>query len=426
MNRSKYQNRIRILLFISILLSSLPAQSLRTVRPESVGMSSKRLERLTKIFNQYVDDGELSGGVALVARQGKIAYFQSFGDRDIESSDPMEMDDIFRIASQTKAIVSVGIMILQERGQLLISDPVGTYIPEFNQTTVAVPNENGSYDIVDAKRKITIRDLLTHTAGIGYGYGPAKDLWEKADIQGWYFAHRDEPILETVKRIAQLPLDAQPGEKFVYGYNTDILGALIEVISGQSLDTFIRDNILDPLQMHDTHFYLPTEKSDRIATVYSSTDSGIEKSPTPGFGVGQGQYIEGPRKSFSGGAGLLSTAADYATFLQMLLNGGYFGKTRILGRKSVELMITDHLGKIGFPWSKGTGFGLGFYILKELGNRGTPGTIGEYGWGGAYHSTYWVDPKEELVVVYFTQLIPANGIDDHDKLRSLIYQAIID
>ena len=409
-----------------IIVGIIFAQNFRTVKPETVGMSSKRLDLLTQQLDAYVSDKQLSGGVALVLRKGKAAYFHAFGHRDVTTQDQMKKDDIFRIASQSKALISVGIMILQERGQLLIQDPVDKYIPAFNQTTVAEVSPKDGYNIVDSRRKITLRDLLTHTAGISYGWGPAKDKWEEAKIQGWYFAFRDEPILETVKRIARLPMDAHPGEKFVYGYNTDILGAVIEVVSGQPLDEFLKYEIIKPLKMVDTHFYLPQKKSERLATVYSSTENGIKKAPDPGMATGQGHYIDGPRKSFSGGAGLLSTAEDYATFLQMMLNGGEMGQTRILSRKSVELMTVDHISNIDFPRYDGVGFGLGFSILKDVGSRGTPGTVGEYGWGGAYHSTYWVDPVEELVVVYFTQLIPANGMNDHAKLRTLVYQAIID
>ena len=409
-----------------IIVGTIFAQNFRTVKPETVGMSSKRLDLLTQQLNAYVSDKQLSGGVALVLRKGKAAYFHAFGHRDVTTQDQMKKDDIFRIASQSKALISVGIMILQERGQLLIQDPVDKYIPAFNQTTVAEVSPKDGYNIVDSRRKITLRDLLTHTAGISYGWGPAKDKWEEAKIQGWYFAFRDEPILDTVKRIAKLPMDAHPGEKFVYGYNTDILGAVIEVVSGQPLDEFLQYEIIKPLKMVDTHFYLPQKKSERLAIVYSSMENGIKKAPDPGMATGQGHYIDGPRKSFSGGAGLLSTAEDYATFLQMMLNGGEMGQTRILSRKSVELMTVDHISNIDFPWYNGVGFGLGFSILKDVGSRGTPGTVGEYGWGGAYHSTYWVDPVEELVVVYFTQLIPANGMNDHAKLRTLVYQAIID
>ncbi len=401
------------------------SQVLEIASPEEVGMSSERFEFLTNNLQSYVDNGDLPGCIALVARKGKIVYNKSFGYQNIETKSDITEETIFRIASQTKAIVSTAIMMLQEEGKLLILDPIGKYIPEFMETTVAVANEDG-YDIVPANRPITIRDLLTHTAGIGYGGGPAAALWEQAKIQGWYFAHRDEPILATVKRMASLPNEAHPGERFVYGYNTDILGALVEVVSGQSLEEFLQIRILDPLSMEDTHFYLPENKVNRLATVYSSSDEGLQLAPSPGGMVGQGAYIEGPRASYSGGAGYLSTAEDYATFLQMTLNGGTYNNQRILSPKSIELMTISHLGDIEFPWNDGLGFGLGYSVVEDLGARGEVGSEGAYGWGGAYHSTYWVDPEEELVVVYFTQLIPAIDVDDHQKVRALIYQAIMD
>ena len=396
------------------------------VAPDAVGFSTERMEFLNSTFQQYVDNGVLPGCVVLVARKDRIAYLEAFGWRDMENNLPMEVNSIFRIASQTKAIVSVGIMILQEEGKLLITDPVGKYIPAFMETTVAEPDGEGGYEIVRAKRPITIRDLLTHTAGIGYGDGVAIDIWEEAGIQGWYFANRDEPIQETVERMATLPFDAQPGEKFVYGYNTDILGAVIEVVSGEPLDVFLESRILEPLGMTDTHFYLPEEKRERLAVVYSSTEDGLVRAPDPGGMVGQGAYVDGPRKSFSGGAGYLSTARDYARFLQMMLNGGKINHKRIISEKTVELMTVSHMRDIPYTWDDGTGFGLGFSVLEDLGARGTPGTEGEFGWGGAYHSTYWVDPEEELIVVYFTQLIPAGNVDDHGKLRALVYQALVD
>ena len=420
-----YLLSFKILLFLSLSVT-LYAQELEQAVPEEVGISTDRINRLTEVLQNYTDQGKMSGAVALIARKNKVIYHHAIGKSDLETDSKMKKDAIFRIASQTKAIVSVGIMILQEEGKLLITDPLSKYIPEFKETTVAISSDKGGYEVVKAKREITLRDLLTHTAGIGYGQGIASDLWAEADIQGWYFAHRNEPILETVKRMAHLPNDAHPGEQFVYGYNTDILGAVIEVVSGETLASFLQTKILDPLKMEDTHFYLPKEKANRLATVYSSTDSGIERAPDAGTMISQGAYLKGPRKSFSGGAGLLSTAKDYTHFLQMMLNGGTFEGNRILSRKSVELMTTDHLGSISFPSSGGTGFGLGFSVVTNLGLRGQMGTLGEYGWGGAYHSSYWVDPAEELIVVYFTQLIPAQNIDDHGKLRSLVYQSIID
>jgi len=412
-------------LLLVLLAPSLVAQALpRAARPEDVGLSSEGLQRLTDAFQGYVKDGRLPGAVVLVTRRGKVAYVRAFGERDREAHAPMKEDAIFRIASQSKALVSVATLRLQEEGRLLLGDPVGKYIPEFLKTKVAVAREGG-YDVVDAKRPITIHDLLTHTSGASYGGGPAKELWEKAAITGWYFADRDEPVAATITRLAALPFDAQPGEKYVYGYSTDILGVVLERAAGQSLDEVLRSRIIDPLQMRDTHFYLPREKADRLAVVYSAREGGgLERAPAPGGMVGQGAYVEGPRKSFSGGAGLLSTANDYARFLQMMLDRGQLGGVRVLGRKSVELMTVDHLGRIDFR--PGQGFGLGFSVLEEVGLRGSPGSKGEFGWGGAYHSTYWVDPQEQLVVVYFTQVIPARDLDDHDKLRALVYSAIVD
>ncbi len=424
-----------VLISVLFVLTAVPSwgQTLSTAEPESVGMSSERLERLTSTLEGYVSDERIAGAVAIVARKGKIAYLEAVGMRDRESNSPMELDSIFRIASQTKALTSTCIMILQERGQLLISDPLAKYMPEFANGTVAIDNGRGGYDVVAARRAITIRDLLTHTSGISYGNGLAVDEWREADVVGWYFAKRDEPIRETIRRMGALPANAQPGESWVYGYNTDILGALVEVVSGQPFDVFLQNEILDPLGMNDTHFYLPEEKTDRLVTVYSSTaDGGIELAPTPGymqdrgiFGtVGQGQYIDGPRTSFSGGAGLLSTARDYATFLQMMLNGGEFNGARILSPNTVKLMTVNHLGEVSFR--PGQGFGLGFSVVTDLGARGAPGSVGEFGWAGAYHSTYWADPEEELAAVYLTQLIPAINVDDNVKFRALLYQAIID
>lgn len=418
--------RARSAALLLLVAAHLPlaAQELPRGKPEDVGMSSARLERLSTTFQRYIDDNRLPGAVVLVARRGQVTYSKAFGARDRESKAPMREDAIFRIASQSKALVSVATMMLQEEGALLIADAVGKYLPEFQKTTVAVPRTGGGYDVVEARRPITIRDLLTHTAGISYGAGPARDRWTAANIQGWYFADRAEPIAATVSRIAALPFDAQPGDRFVYGYATDILGALVEKVSGVPLDQFIRTRITEPLGMKDTHFYLPPEKRARLATVYSAGEGGMARAPDAGGMVSQGQYVDGPRRSFSGGAGLLSTAADYARFLQMLLNGGELDGVRILSPKTVELMTVDHIGDR--YTTAGVGFGLGFSVVEDLGARGQLGSFGEFGWGGAYHSSYWVDPREQLVVVYFTQLIPAGSIDDHGKLRALIYQAIVD
>ena len=424
MPRSNF--RLIAIFIISVLLSStIAAADLSRSRPEELGISSERLGRLDTVLNSYVEENLIAGQVLLVLRKGRIAHSLANGMRDIEATDPMKEDTIFRIASQTKALVSTGIMILHERGQLDISHPLSRYIPEWENVQVAVPNENGSYNLEPVERPITLRHLLTHTAGMSYGTGPASREWEEADFQGWYFANKTETIGESIARMASLPLDAHPGTAWIYGYNTDILGAVIEKASGMDLNNFLQQEIFEPLEMSDSHFYLPENKRDRLAVVYQPKPGGGIQAITATDGMrSQGLYIDGPRISYSGGAGLLSTANDYARFLQMTLNGGELDGKRILSRKTIELMTTNHLSDL--PFRSGQGFGLGFSIVTDLGERGTLGSVGEYGWGGAYHSTYWVDPVEELVVVYLTQIIPATGLDDYAKLRSGVYQAIID
>jgi CubicO group peptidase (beta-lactamase class C family) len=413
-------------LFLLLFCTSSIAADFDRARPERLGMSSDRLERLDAVLKSYVDNEQLAGQVVIVLRKGKIAYSSANGMQDIAAGIPMKEDTMFRIASQTKAIVSAGIMILHERGALDIAHPLERYMPEWENMKVAVSNVGrGGYTLESSKRSITLRNLLTHTGGMSYGSGPAADEWEEAGFKGWYFADRNEPVIDTIARMASLPLDEHPGERWIYGYNTDILGAVIEKASGMDLNSFLKKEIFEPLGMDDTHFYLPEEKRGRLATVYRpKAGGGIEARPETNGMQSQGMYDNGPRVSFSGGAGLLSTANDYAKFLQMTLNNGEFNGARILSRKTIELMTTDHLGDI--PFRDGTGFGLGFSVVTDLGARGSLGSIGEYGWGGAYHSTYWVDPREELVVVYLTQIIPATDLDDYAKLRSGIYQAIVD
>jgi CubicO group peptidase (beta-lactamase class C family) len=421
---------VRRIIFLSLVFFCLDslviAQDLSAVKPESVGFSSERLTRLDEKFNSYVTESKMAGSVILVERKGKIAYYKAFGFRDKESGSKMDVGSMFRIASQTKAIVSTAIMILQEEGKLLIQDPLSHFIPEFKNSKVAVPKEGGGYDIVPSKREITLRDLLTHTSGVGYGYGIAADLWKTAGIQGWYFADRNEPVGETVKRMGALPMEAQPGEAFVYGYSTDILGVVVEKASGMPLDQFLKTKIFDPLGMSDTYFFVPKEKAKRLATVYAPADGqALKPAPKEGTMDAQGQYVDGPRKNFSGGAGLVSTAKDYYLFLKMLANGGELQGKRILSSRTVDLMTVDHLHE-DVTYGEGLGFGLGLEVVEDVGQRGRPGSVGEFRWGGAYGSTYWVDPAEELIVVYFTQLRPSSIVPDQAMLRVLIYQALVE
>ena len=388
--------------------------------PSLAGVSSERLARLDALLDAYVDEGRIPGAVLQVTHDGRTVYHRAAGFRDLDAGAPMQPDTIFRIASMSKAVVSAAVLMLQERGALLIAQPVGEVLTEYGATRVAVAADDGGYEIVDAARPITIRDLLTHTAGIGYGYGPAAQAWQGAGLQHWYFGHRDEPIRDTVRRMARMPMDAQPGERWVYGYNTDILGAVVEAASGTPLDEFLATEMFAPLGMADTSFYLPPAKRDRLAVVYSRTGAGELVLPDPNTPFhGQGHYVAGPRRSFSGGAGLLSTTADYTRFLEAIRRGG----GPILSRKSVELMTRDHLGDLAAPFPGG-GFGLGFGTVSDPGLRGQLGSAGEFNWGGAYHTSYWVDPVEALTVVYMTQILPAPGLDDFGKVRALVYQAI--
>jgi len=411
------------------LLAWLPAAAaeFQPLDPAQVGMSAARLQRLDTTMAAYVEQERIAGQVILVLRDGGIVYAKANGWRDREAGQPMTADTIFRIASQSKAIVSAGIMVLQEQGKLDIGQPLSNWFPEWTQAQVAVPTADGGYTLEPVTRPITLRDLLTHTSGISYGEGPAAERWAQAGLQGWYFADKHEPIGESVARMASLPIDAQPGASWIYGYSTDILGAVIERASGSNLASFLRAEIFAPLDMRDTHFYLPREKADRLAVVYQpGADGGLEAIPAASGMQAQGLYVEGngPNLSYSGGAGLLSTARDYARFLQMLLNGGELDGQRILSPKTVELMTVNHL--VDLPFRPGQGFGLGFWVIEDLGAYGASGSVGSYGWGGAYHSTYFVDPKERLVVVYMTQLRPADGLDDYAKLRSGVYQAIVE
>ncbi len=411
------------LLALAFSLSAWSA-SLPAARPSEVGLSASRLERLGQVLQDYCDQKGAPGMVVLVARNGRVVYHRAFGKFRLDRQDPMPLNAIFRIASQSKAVTSVAVMMLMEEGKLLLDDPVSKYIPEFKETFVAVRAENKEargYSLVPARRQITIRDLLTHTAGISYGDGPAREEYLKAGIHGWFLSDKDMTIGELVRKLARLPFDAQPGEQFIYGYNTDILGYLVEVVSGMTLTEFVEKRIAGPLGMKDTHFFLPESKVSRFTPSYGSDENGqLRMTEDPA----KSPYVYGPGKCYSGGAGLVSTAEDYARFLLMLQNGGELGGSRLLSPKSVELMTADQAGQL---YSGGkTGFGLGFWVTKSLGVSGLPGSVGSFGWGGAYFTTYWVDPAEKLVAVFMTQVlpVPAGLADLQNKFRTLVYQAI--
>jgi CubicO group peptidase (beta-lactamase class C family) len=417
------------LLFASLLLltgtvaAQPPATAVRQAADK--GFSPERLARVDRLLQKNVDDGLMAGAVALVLRDGKPAYQRAVGWSDKEAGRRMAPDTIFRIASQTKALTSTAVLALVEEGKIGLNEPVAHFIPTFANTTVATKGDSET-KTVPAKRPITIQDLLTHTAGISYGTeSHVADLYRAKGLgpaagNGWYTADKDEPICETMERLGTLPFVSQPGEAFVYGYNTDILGCVVEKASGMPLDEFIRTRITGPLGLKDTRFFLPAAERDRLAAVYSSGADGLIVRAPEGS-KGQGSYIDGPRKSFAGGAGLTSTARDYARFLEMIRNGGALDGVRILAPRTVDLMTTNQSGTLHSV--TGLGFGLGFETVDRYGASGMA-AVGDFGWGGAYGTVYQVDRQGRLVIVLMLQLMP-NKTDIQTKFLASVYQALV-
>lgn len=409
---------------VGCLLAVQTAAAQPTPAAARSGFSPERLARLDSAFQRYVDSQQVAGVVALVLRDGVPVYQRAIGWADREAQRAMTPSTVFRIASQSKAITSAAVLMLVEEGRLGIDDAVSRYIPAYARATVAVKTDTGRA-IVSARRAITIRDLLTHTAGISYGtellVSPlysAAELGPKAGY-GWYTADKAEPICTTMERLATLPFVAQPGEQFVYGYNTDILGCVVERASGLPLDVFIRERITRPLKMPDTQFYLPPDQRERLAAVYSSGPDG-RVVRAPDGARGQGAYVDGPRVSFAGGAGLLSTAADYARFLEAIRRGGALDGVRILSPRSAALMHTNMVGTLQ---GDGMGFGLGFQTTDRFGANGLA-TEGSYGWGGAYGTVYRVDAVEGVVMVLMIQTVP-NRSSIRERFPTLVMQALV-
>ena len=411
---------MRYLLTLLLVAYVLPASAqFVEVHPESVGMSSERLERLDAVIQREIDAERIAGVISLILRDGKAAHYKSYGMMNKEEGIPMPKDAILRIASMSKAVTSVAVMMLYEEGHFSLNDPVHKFIPEFKDAVVAVEDGDG-FKTVPADRPISIRHLLTHTAGLTYGAGLANEDYEKASLTGWYFADKDETIGSAIKRLASLPLHAHPGDRWQYGYSTDVLGYFVEVVSGMPLDRFFEDRIFEPLGMQDSHFFLPPEKAERFAPVYGIGESGelelLESTE-------ETDYIHGPRMCFSGGAGLLSTATDYGRFLQMLLNGGELDGIQLLSPKTIELMRADHIDDLE-GWGE-NGFGLGFWVVEDLGIHGELSSEGAYGWGSAYYPIYWIDPAERMIGMIMTQLRPAGGLDLNQRYQRMAYQAIV-
>ncbi len=394
-------------------------------RAAANGFATERLDAIRPMLQRYVDEGRIAGVVTLVLRDGVVVQRAAVGWADREARKPMRDDTLFRIASQTKALTSVAILQLMERGQLSLSQPAGDFIPSFATTTVA-ETKGGTTKIVPARRTITIRDLLTHTAGISYGRDPAiaaqyeaKGLGPAAG-NGWYFADKNETVCAAMERLGTLPFIAHPGEAYVYGYSTDVLGCIVERASGRSLDEYFRQNIIEPLGMVDTFFYVPAAKRDRLAAVYASVDGRAHRAPEGPSG--QGHYVDGPRRGFSGGAGLVSTARDYSRFMEAIRRGGELDGKRILAPRTVALMRTNQIGELHS--TTGMGFGYGFQTTDRFGANGLE-TPGSYGWAGAYGSFYRVDPQERLTTIYMIQLMP-NQTDVRERFAAMIYQALLD
>jgi CubicO group peptidase (beta-lactamase class C family) len=428
--------RTRFFAAALVLLSAeLFAGSLPQVAPEEVGLSTARLARLDAIADRLVEDGEIAGAVVLLMRRGRVAHFEAYGQMDRESGLLMRKDAIFRICSMSKPITSVAAMMLYEEGRFLLDDPVAVLLPEFERPQVLVPAAAGAVDpfgLVPAERPITIRHLLTHTAGISYrflGVPIIADLYAEASIADG-LAETELDLAENVRRIAAQPLLHQPGERHSYGLSTDVLGRIVEVASGKPLRQFLQARIFGPLGMPDTDFFVPDSRQARLAAVYR-TDRGeglerLAEGPLEEDGtVFSATYpYRGPRRYQSGGAGLVSTATDYARFAQMLLNGGELDGVRLLSRKTVELMTADHLA--GVDEDLGYGFGLGLAVALDPGRSGEIPTEGTWVWGGFYTTRFWIDPGERMVGVILTQTYPYDSGRVLERLQALAYQAIAD
>ena len=388
--------------------------SLPTATPEAVGLSSERLRRISTRLQQDVDEGVYPGAVVLVARRGKIAYFESFGWRDKDGGTPMPKDAIFRIFSMTKPIVSVAAMMLHEEGRFFLWEPVEKYLPAFKDLTLGV--EGPVFSTVPLKRKMTIQDLLTHTSGLTYEEGVGgsdaksvvKAMYSGAGVGSW-----DQTSAEMVEELGKLPLVYEPGTRWHYGRSTDVLGRLIEVVSGMPLDRFLQQRIFEPLGMQDSGFWVEADKKNRVAQPGNVERLRFDPTVKPRF--------------LSGGGGAVSTTSDYARFVQMLLNGGELDGTRLLGPKTIEYMTSDHLESVpDLPEaSVGHGFGLGFAVRLSNGRSPVPGTKGVFFWGGLAGTVFWVDPEEELIAVGMIQE-PSRRAFFQRLMRTLVYQAIID
>ncbi len=401
---------------------------METVSPEDVGFSSDRLARVSEMSRRYVDERKLAGMVTMLARRGKTFHFEAAGAMDIEAGKPMELDTIFRMRSMTKPITSAAVMMLHEEGHFHLDDPVSTFIPELGDLQVCTGMGGTGPTLSQLERPITIRHLLTHTAGLSNGQfqdTPVDEMYRKSEPRRF-----DGTLKEMVTRLGELPLVSQPGTRWRYSLATDVLGYLVEVISGQSFERFLKERVFQPLGMADTGFHVPEEKLDRLAVVYGpSRENGIAPIET----IEVDRYRQ-PQTLFSGGGGLVSTATDYMRFCQMLLSGGVSNGVRILGPKTVDLMTRNHLPPDLMPYgdaegldtfTQGCGFGLGFKVVLDVARYGVPVSAGAYSWLGAASTYFWIDPAEELVAILMTQFMPFLYYPSPGQFETATYQALV-
>jgi CubicO group peptidase (beta-lactamase class C family) len=405
--------------------AAMPQKFVEANNSSTTHFSAERLKRIDQWVQRFIDSGNVPNAVIFVARGGNVVYHKAFGYSNIEKRRPAKTTDIFRIASQTKAIASVALMTFFEEGYFLLDEPVSKYIPAFKNPVVLVRYDTlhpatGKYTTRPATSEITIRHLLAHTAGIPYGH----PLDGRPEFTVPYLnSMNDDKLEDIINKLAKRPLMADPGEKFIYGLNTDIIGRLVEVIAGKRLDAVIRERVTEPLGMNDTYFYLPNDKKDRLVELYSKEKKTqpITVSTNDTFRL---YPIAGAQTYFTAGAGMVGTALDYAKFCQMLLNGGTFNNKRILGKNTIELMTRNNIGP-SEVWDRKDKFGLGFEIISEASTYADLASPGSFGWGGAYCSDYLIDPGNGIVLQLFTNILPyAYGGEFNRKLKILIYQAL--
>lgn len=415
--------------FFSFLLSTVVAsvlaqQALIPAKPEEAGFSSERLARIDQTIMSHLNAGHIPGAVVFIARNGKVVYHKAFGYSNTDTKVQLKKDDLFRIASQSKAITSLAIMMLWEENKFGLDDPVSKYIPEFKNPRVLTRFNivDSTYSTEPAKSEITIRHLLTHTSGLDYagiGSQEFKAIYAKSKITSGIGGLEGPTISEAMKKLGGLPLKHHPGEKYTYGLNTDVLGYLVEVLSGKTLDEFFRTRIFQPLGMKDTHFYLPAEKYNRLVNLHEHSGNGMATIKHSIYDNFNPDYPKLKSTYYSGGAGLTSTIEDYGKFLQLFINGGTFNGVRLISRKTVELMLTNQI-----PDLQASPFGLGFGLETAKNDHLDPASIGSFSWGGAFNTNYWGDPKEKIVALIYTNIYGARY--GNMGIRTMVYQAIVD